>query len=61
MYAICFDDKDENATCYWTTRFHNTDNYTIERDDATLFASKSAARALMVTLALDDDHYIKEV
>ena len=38
-----------------------TDNYTYDKNDATLFPDKSAARVLMKTLALDGDHEIIEL
>lgn len=49
-----------SATAYWTTRYMDTDNYTYDITEATVFASKSAAMALMKTLKLDDEHYIEE-
>lgn len=64
MYAICIKDYDEHgssATAFWTTRCMNTDNYSYDKPDATLFASKSAARALIKTLSLDSDHFIEEI
>jgi len=61
-YAIAFNAfKDEDGTAYWVTRFNETDNYTYDKNDATLFPDKSAARVLMKTLALDSDHEIIEL
>lgn len=57
-YRIAF--TDEDGTAYWTTRFGETDNYTYDVTDATVFASKSAAKCLMDVLKLDADHYIEE-
>ena len=71
-YRIAITDTDEygketgqdeychSATAYWVTRFGDTDNYSYDVTDATVFASKSAAKALMKTLKLDDEHYIEE-
>ena len=67
MFAITVRDYDENegnsvyATAYWTTRCAGTDNYSYDQKDATLFAYKSAARALIKTLSLDDEHEITEI
>jgi len=58
-YAIVV--SDDGGPIYWTTRYGNTDNYSTEKSDATLFADKSAAFALIKTLKLDSDHEIKEV
>ena len=58
-YAIAFTDPDiDPRPCYWTTRYGDTDNYTLDPKDATLFVHKSAAYALMKTLGLDDDHEV---
>lgn len=60
-YTIVYKDEDTPAA-YWTTRFGETDNYSLERSDATLFASRSAARCLMDALGLNDGyHEIQEV
>ena len=58
-YAIAFTDAD--GTAYWVTRCNETDNYTYDKNDATIFPDKSAARVLMKTLALDSDHEIIEL
>lgn len=52
---------DDDGAAYWITRLGDTDNYSYNLVDATLFKSKSAARALIVTLELGDDHDIVEV
>lgn len=64
MYAITTIDRDEygnEAIAYWTTRCGETDNYTYDVWDATRFATISAARAIIKTLELDNDHGITAV
>ena len=56
MYAIAFEDDLKNV--YWTTRCGDTDNYSPDRKDATLFATSANAKALMKSLNLDDEHFI---
>lgn len=58
-YAIAFTDAD--GTAYWVTRFNETDNYTYDKNDATLFPDKTAARVLMNTLDLCNDEEIIEL
>ena len=63
-YAIAIKDFDEfgnEATAYWTTRYGNTDNYSYDEHDATLFVDRPAARCLIRTLDLDDDHFVTEI
>lgn len=60
-YAIAYQDYDHNGgwgATYWTTRVGNTDNYTADKNDATLFADRVAAKCLMRTLGLDDHDHI---
>lgn len=58
-YRIALTEEKE-PTAYWVTRFGDTDNYSYDFTDATVFASKSAAKCLMDVLKLDADHYIEE-
>jgi hypothetical protein len=61
-YALAFTDIDiDERPAFWTTRCGDTDNYTFEPGDATLFASKSAACALMRALKLEPEHVITEL
>jgi len=60
-YAIAYDDEVNGSVvpCYWVCRFKETDNYTMERWDATVFRTISAARAMIETLGVE--HYVVEL
>lgn len=51
-YAIAI--KDDGITYYWTTRAGDTDNYTADVKDATLFAHRIDAVCLMKALGIND-------
>lgn len=61
MYVIAYDDDfgDGMQPCYWTCRFGETDNYTPDIHDATVFKSRSAGMAMIQTLGTE--HYLVEV
>lgn len=52
-YAIVLIDDKEKY--YWVTRCGDTDNYSPEITDATIFQEKTAAICLMKVLKLDDE------
>ena len=58
-YAIAYNDLGD--TVYWVTRAGDTDNYSLDKAEATTFADRSAAAALMRVLKLDEDSSIVEV
>ena len=60
MYAIKFEDEDF-GTAYWMTRCGDTDNYSLNKSDATLFSSKVNAKVLIQALHLGENHDIEEV
>jgi hypothetical protein len=63
-YAIVYQEHDPRAgwtAAFWTTRVGNTDNYTTHKPDATTFPDSIAARCLMRTLGLGEDHFVVEV
>lgn len=45
----------EDKPYYWTCRFGETDNYSCEIEDATIFRSKSAAYAMCETVGKEDN------
>ena len=61
MFVIAFNDEWDGKTqaCYWTCRFGDTDNYTLIKEEATVFKSRSAAMAMIQTLGVE--HYLVEV
>lgn len=58
MFAIVMNDKYDGriVPCFWTCRFMETDNYSIDREDATLFKDECSARAMAETLG--KEHYV---
>ena len=59
-YALVLNDPDiDDRPMYWVTNFNGTDNYTYIKDDATTFASKSAAYAIRKTFKLEDNEVIE--
>lgn len=56
MYLIRW--TEENV--YWVTRVIDTDNYTEDETEATLFPDKTAAYALLRTLDIMEDHDVIE-
>ena len=61
-YVIVCNDLEmtDGQKAYWTCHFNDTENLTTDKQDATTFASKSAAYALMGTLGMKDDHHLEE-
>jgi len=60
-YVIAFSDPEiDPRPAYWITRCGDTDNYDFDETEATSFASRSAAYALIKALDLVD-HQIKEI
>ena len=56
-YAIAMKEEDYGI-CYWVTRVKGTDNYTMEKEDATTFPDRSSAYCLAEVLGLDKDHEV---
>ena len=61
MYVIAYNEEyDEGLLpCYWTCRFNETDNYSVDIEDATEFKSRGAGLAMIQTLGTE--HYLVEV
>ena len=59
MFAIVCAEFD-GQTAYWTCNYHDTENYGLSVEDATLFRHKCFADAMVQTLGASD-HYIVEV
>ena len=58
MFAVVMNDEFDGKIVpyYWTCRFEDTDNYSVDKEDAALFRSESAARAMVETLG--KEHYV---
>ena len=52
---------DDEYAAYWTCRYKDTDNYSILKQDATVFKSRVSAFCMMETLNLDETHSIEEI
>ena len=50
----------EEKPYYWTCDFNGTQNYSTEIEDATVFRSRSAAHAMMLTLGKEDHRVLEE-
>ena len=60
-YAIALQDPDvtkDFGNVYWTTRVVDTDNYTTDKNEATLFPDSTCAKCLMRVLDMTEDHTV---
>lgn len=61
-YVIALnEDLADGRAAYWTTRVGDTDNYSCDINDATIFAGRICAYSLMKTLLMTEDNHIEKI
>ena len=61
MFAVVMNDEFDGkiVPVYWTCRCGDTDNYTLDKADATVFKASCYARAMAEVLGVE--HYVVDV